>query len=176
MPSTSIYSIPYPTGSDAPNGPLQMQNLAQAVENALQGPAAVVENTVTQAVNTSTDTALTYNSALFNLGTVWSAGSPTRLTIPGSGSQLWLFFVQIEFGNGNSTGSRDIWFRVNGTGTQNYWRIREQPGTTLNPRMTTGGPIPVTGGAYVEAMFNQTSTITLTTVASMVRFGGMRVR
>lgn len=177
MPSTSIYAIPYPAGTDAPNGPLQMQNLAQAVENAMQGPAALVENSVAQAAATATDTPLTFNTALWNApSSVWSAGSPTRLTMPGTGSQLWAFFAQVANSFGNGTSSRELWFRIGGSGTQHYWKTREQPGTTVDPYLSTSGLLVVSGGSYVEAIFTHQAGITLNTVAGKVRFGGVRLR
>jgi hypothetical protein len=35
MPTTPVYELRYPDGSDSPNGPLQIQNLAQDVEDTL---------------------------------------------------------------------------------------------------------------------------------------------
>lgn len=42
MPSTPIYSLPYPVASNPPDGPAQIQALAVAVEAAIQGAVAAV--------------------------------------------------------------------------------------------------------------------------------------
>jgi hypothetical protein len=35
MPDTTIFDLPYPAGADSPNGPLQIQNLAERIEEIL---------------------------------------------------------------------------------------------------------------------------------------------
>ena len=40
MGATSVYSLPFPEPSDAPNGPTQIEALAEAIEDTLQGPFA----------------------------------------------------------------------------------------------------------------------------------------
>ncbi len=41
MPTTGVYNLPYPDGEDLPNGPGQIQALAEAVETTLQADLAL---------------------------------------------------------------------------------------------------------------------------------------
>lgn len=175
MPSTAIFALPYPSISDSPNGPVQLQNLAQAAEAALQGPVAWVENTGTQSLTNATATALTFNSALYNPDAVWAAGSPTRMTAPGTGTQAWLVFAQ-QCWSSNATGTRNLWFRVNGTGTQDYYRSRETAIATADHHQSVAGLLVITGGDYVEVMGEQSSGGALSNVAAKLRFGAARIR
>lgn len=49
---------------------------------------ARVRRTTNQSINTSTSTAISFDSARYNNGTLWSASNPTRLTIPVAGKYL----------------------------------------------------------------------------------------
>ena len=46
MPNTVLYNFPYPALSDAPNGPVQIQALAQAVENKISTMDTIVNSAV----------------------------------------------------------------------------------------------------------------------------------
>lgn len=85
MPNTVLYNFPYPALSDAPNGPVQIQALAQAVENKI----SQMDTTVNSAIVYTNDLAsivgpvagrvafLTTSNAFFKYsGTQWLSYNP----------------------------------------------------------------------------------------------------
>lgn len=62
MPLTPVYSLPYPALSDAPNGPAQIQALAEEVEAELVrldgNPGVILQQSVVQAIAASTLSAI----------------------------------------------------------------------------------------------------------------------
>lgn len=86
MPTTVIYNFPYPALSDAPNGPVQIQALAQAVENKI----ATIDSTL----NLSTLAPAVQEQLLFNYTVVSRntnqsipnlAETPIQFIEPGAG-------------------------------------------------------------------------------------------
>lgn len=110
MPTTVLYNFPYPALSDAPNGPVQIQALAQAVENkistidnsiAIATLAPAVENELLiystavqrptiQTFVTTTEEAVNFvePTAGDDRGNMFDAANPTRVTIRLAGTYL----------------------------------------------------------------------------------------
>jgi hypothetical protein len=75
MPDTTRYSLPYPDVTDPPNGPDQLQNLAEAVETTL-GPIQDLLTTLSQfGVRKGSDTGRSSN-------TTTSADPTLKVTLP----------------------------------------------------------------------------------------------
>lgn len=88
------------------------------VARAGDGPLlAVVQRTTDQANGgANVKTAVSWSSAVKNYGAVWSAGSPTRLTVPAGGAGLWLLQGALFISPTDS--DKYSWFaRKNGGGT-----------------------------------------------------------
>lgn len=97
--------------------PLVLVNgLMRALPNGDRVPlseiGARVRRTTNQTFATATSDFISFQSARWNEGNVWSAGSPTRLTVPVAGK--YLLGATIEWANA-TTGNRLCAMRVNGT-------------------------------------------------------------
>jgi hypothetical protein len=157
-----------------------MQAIAQAIDTTLfsqQLPGCILQNTAGQAFTSSstTLTAMTFDSEVYDPSNLHSSGSATRITTSGAGTQLWAVWAAVTYPN-NSAGHRELTFRVQGAAT-NYWHMNEvaQSGT-LDRRITTSGLLAVTGGNYIEVFTLQNSGSTLTTVANSGWFAAARIK
>jgi len=117
-------------------------------------PGARVRSNATQTINTSTATALTFNTVDQNTAGVFNAAQPTRLTAPVAGT--YVVTASVSWSN-NANGIRELHIRLNG-GTTNLAIVSAGP--------TVGNPAPEQNvattchlnlGDYVEAVVWQTS-------------------
>lgn len=177
MPTTTKYALPYPSSSDAPNGPVQLQGLAQATEAALGGPAVVVEYTGSQTLANATETALAFDNEIYNEDGLWDSGTPNRITTPATGAgvgTLWAVFAQMAYSQSDPDGARDMWFRISGdTGTR-WWRTRDQD-VALDPHLSISGVLLVPAGGYIQVITTQVSGGPMDTIGGQTRFAAYRV-
>lgn len=82
----------------------------------ITNPYARVRKAATQAIPTADVTnAFSFDTEDIDNAAIFDAGSPTRLTVPGSGNKIATITVSVDFAV-NTTGVRRIWFYKNGTG------------------------------------------------------------
>lgn len=173
MPSTPIYGLPYPDLSEPPNGPTQIEALAEAVEAELARidadiadviadvkPYARLRQTVAQSIANATYTAVTFTTEDYDSAGGHSTSSNTsRYTAQVAGAYV--------FGGGgafavNAAGTRSSRWALNGTAI---------PGSTspgFDPSITSvvvARPLVVQLGVgdYVELQLRQSSGGSLNT-------------
>ncbi len=73
---------------------------------------ALVKRTTAQAITTATETAVTWETATYDTDSIWSAGSPTRLTVPAGVTKVRLK-TNVQW-DANATGYRYVTFKKNG--------------------------------------------------------------
>lgn len=138
------------TGSNVTTGSAasQLADLRSRA-TALEGPPLVqVTLTADQAIASTTETPISWGSAPRNPNTMWSAGNPTRLTVPAGQGGLYLICGTIAF-QVSGTGGRALHARVNGAG--NYIRLGSTPGiSTIHSEMSLSVPLILAAGDYVE--------------------------
>lgn len=112
---------------------------------------ARVRRTTNQAVATATFTPISFDTTFYNVGGIWSAGSPTRLTAPVDG--YYEVKGQVRWAN-NTTNTRGLWFQKNGTGN----RIQGVYAPAMNSlEQSTSTVIQLTAGDYIEVLAYQDS-------------------
>lgn len=105
----------------------------------------------TQAITNNTNTAVSFQSTAWNVGTIWAIGSPTRVTIPTSG--WYSVVVNAKWAN-NGTGRRSAGYRINGGAT--YWALQQTAANGVDT--TTGiGYAELVAGDYLEIIVFQNS-------------------
>lgn len=118
--------------------------------------STVVKLTANESIANNTETAIPWDAADHDDGTMWSAGFPTRLTVPTNFSR-----VRITGGitwASNATGTRAIVAKKNGSyvaGLPNV--IAASPGAVAFGQSAPGAVVQVTAGDYLELFVTQTS-------------------
>lgn len=109
MPNTPVYGLPYPDLSEPPNGPEQIQALAEAVESTIQATdtrVTAVETTLDQfstggaltdvELNSGTTTSATYTATI-------TGGTPCIVTFTAPQSGIVLVCNNSQLTNSSST-------------------------------------------------------------------------
>lgn len=137
---------------------------ARAYFNAPSG-ARVYRNT-TQTVANTTLTTMSYTTERWDTDNYWSAGAPTRLTIPTAGT--YLFGASVELANTTAQRTRYADLLLNGTTI-----ITEHSGSGFAVSANTSDTVILSAsvawecqaGDYVEVRVYQNSTASLSTTA-----------
>lgn len=66
---------------------------------------ALVKSTTSQDINSSADTAMSFTSAVYDDDSMWSAGSPTRVTVPAGVSYARVAYNMLTSGGSNNSAS-----------------------------------------------------------------------
>lgn len=120
---------------------------------ALQSMARATK-TATQAIATSTATAVSWDSAPENTDGMWAAGNPTRLTAPITGKYLIGF--NLEWAASNLGTYRQIYTRVNGVTPASPACTQDNSFTANQTDVLTSSMIrALSAGDYVELIVNQ---------------------
>lgn len=112
------------------------------------GPAALAYNTGTQSLSSLSDNALTFNTNVWDTGSIHSTSvNPTRFTAPSTGYYLATCGCIL---NSSSVGFQ-LSIRVNGaaTGTSPYLSSQTTPYSSLNSATSVTGIVKMTAGDYV---------------------------
>jgi hypothetical protein len=120
------------------------------------GTMAVVTRGATQSIPDVTDTAIAWDTVQINDGTIYSAGSPTRLTVPAGATRVRVTFS--AFWGSNNTGTRNLKIRVNNTSDIVY-DIRASQNET---GAVVSRVYLVTAGNYFEAFVSHNAGSALT--------------
>jgi hypothetical protein len=96
VPTTSYAGLPYPVLSNAPNVPQDMQNLADALDTLIKKRTTqVVLAKSTASIANNSVTTINWSSAIKNNHGLWTAGSPSLITVPYSGT--YMAFLSVRF-------------------------------------------------------------------------------
>lgn len=104
--TTPRYALPFPANADPPDGPSQIQALAEATEDAIDNPlvaAAAIYRSADQTITTATWTSIIFQNERFDTDGMWAAGDPTRLVAVTAGIYTAGGFCSFE---ANATGAR----------------------------------------------------------------------
>jgi len=122
--------------------------------------AARVYRSTAQSIPNATETAVSFDTERFDYDNMWSAASPTRITINTAG--VYVVTGAIQWAT-ISSGHAYVALRVNGT-TYIATQRSSAPGTTLP--LTIAGIWEFSVGDYVEMMVHQASGAALNLNAS----------
>lgn len=120
-----------------------------------RGVAAIVRLTLDESITPGTATAIPWDEAILNMGTVWSALSPTRLTVLVTG---WYAAAGFFHWEGDNAGQRRHDVRVNGTTTYRLHTSARLSDGTRGAAVSAYGELPLTAGDYIEWVLNSGST------------------
>lgn len=117
---------------------------------------SVYRDTSTQTITTSVSTAIQFNNEQWDTDSIHdNVTNNTRLTIPTGKGGKWRFSASAEF-SANTTGTRSIWFRKNGSNIRFCQQVpAASTGNTTNPLAET--VLELAAGDYVEIMVFQDS-------------------
>ncbi len=113
---------------------------------------AMVRLTTSEPVSTSTDTPMPWDATVYDTDGFWSAGNPTRLTIPSGASKVRLKGnIDWTFGGG---GYRHIWMHKNGG--LFFGAAKESDAGDSGLQNASTAVVEVTAGDYFELIARQT--------------------
>ena len=124
-----------------------------SLESGLFSGASVALDALGQTITNATEATISWDTEEFDTDAYWSAGSPTRLTLPTDG------YYQIGgsvYWQGDATGIRVEKIRVDGG---DYLDVHSANPATASNRSRTllVGPILLSAASYVEVRVNQLS-------------------
>lgn len=162
MATTTNYGWAKPALTDAPNGPVQIGALADAIDNSLKiavGPVPPLfvgwQNAATaQSVATSTWTALVIDQEdMDNPAEHSTTTNPTRYFAPLAGWYSWSACAGFTM----SSGRVGITYGVNGTATTPRAAFVPAPGSSGFVTAFLARHVPMNAGDYLEAFVWQSS-------------------
>ncbi len=131
-------------------------------------PGARVRRTTLALVDSNVTAVLSYNATDFNVGGVFNAARPTRMTAPVAGRYLIVANARWE---SDAAGRRTIALEVNGTAAQiarsnvsGYWQGGVVP---LSPEQSVQAVYRLKAGDYVEVWAYQDCGTTLNLITSV---------
>lgn len=154
--ASSVYA-----GQSAASAAAAAVSAAAAADSAGGAKAARLALTVAsvQSIADATPTAVSWDSILFDDSAFWSAGNPSRLTIPATGVTRVRLTAGIRW-TANGTGERKIKIRSNPAGiydANSIWCSDDRPSDDNGDATVDTGIIPVTPGMYFEVLVEQDS-------------------
>lgn len=146
---------------------------AYSVPAVVAAKSVHVHHSTIETIANGTFTALSFDTADFNVGSMYSAGQPTRLTFPVAG----VYCVQGFCGfAANTTGRRILDIRVNGSGSAARGETAPNPASASQTYVNVFGLIKAAAGDYVDLAAWQNSGGNLSTVTgpqfSAYKIGG----
>lgn len=114
--------------------------------SAVSGQGARVERAATQAITTSTATAVSWDTEVWDNSSFWAAGTPTQVVVPAT--EWYSITATIEWDT-NATGIREACIRVNGATYRSCSRVTATGGST---RVTVTTYLTLTAADYYEVM------------------------
>jgi hypothetical protein len=119
---------------------------------------ALTQKTATQSVAANTETAMTFNSTIYDTDSFWSNANPSRLTVPAGVTRV------VVSGNVRVTGgstSAQLQLRMNGGDVVGVGNVNMSTGFTVAQINAVSAPISVTAGDYFEASVFVTAARTI---------------
>jgi hypothetical protein len=146
--------------SDVANVPLlNASNAWTGVQTAANQPRAYAFNSANQSIANATETALTFDAEVYDIGAVHSTSSNTsRFTVPASAGGLYIAIGQVEFAS-NVTGQRQMRIRTNGSAAAYSGWVVMQAVTSggAATKFQTMAILALAAADYVEFMVYQDS-------------------
>jgi hypothetical protein len=132
---------------------------------------AMVKLTAAEAVTSSVDTAIPWDATVYDTDAFWSAGSPTRLTVPTGVTRVRLKGnIDWTFGGG---GYRHIWTHMNGA--LFFGGAKESDEGDAGIQSIGSAVVQVTPGDYFELIVRQTSGSTKNVAADELTWFAIEV-
>lgn len=125
---------------------------ADRLNNPFGPHAKVYRSTDQTGVTSGAFVAVTWTSVAWNHGSVWNAGTPTRLTVPAGAGGLYHMECQMQWDD-QDTGIRMVFLRVNGT--TSYATDRKQAIDSTETHLCAEQYL--VAGDYVEMVLLQSS-------------------
>lgn len=117
-------------------------------------------------VNATAGFTLSFDEAAFDTDSFWSAGAPTRLTIPaGLGITYVVVTAQVQVSSTTADTSRSFQITHNNSAdvTQRIFReLNVESGGTSYSAILSSGPIAVSAGDYFVAVFTEETDTSVT--------------
>jgi hypothetical protein len=134
--------------------------LVSHLENVLTAPACRVEHTApfAQTITTATDTAITFDFELWDTGTIWAVGNPTRLTAAHAG--FWWIYGTVDWAP-SSAGARNLFIRYSNTSLDIARAFEASPTAGAGCVQHVGALYQLAVGEYVELMVRHTAGVNL---------------
>lgn len=139
--------------------------LVSGANGRIVGRGALVKLTASLSIANNTNTNVGWSAAEYDDASIWSAGSPTRLTVPTGWTRVRLV-ANLGFAL-NATGRRKLEVRKNNTTTA--WGMPLVHAAAVNARSNLNGaspPVTVVAGDYFEVNVYQDSGAALVLQAS----------
>lgn len=131
-------------------------------------PVCLLRHSTTQSIATSSDTALTFNTELHDIGAMHDAVNPTRVTIPSGQDGIYLISGNATFAV-NATGIRRLQFIFNGVTTRSAQQV-VPPASANGATVSTSMVSLLAAGDYVEVMAFQSSGVSLDVGSALGNF------
>jgi hypothetical protein len=119
---------------------------------------ALAQKTATQSVSANTETAITFNSTIYDTDSFWSNANPTRLTVPGGVTRV-IVSANVRITGGST--SAQLQLRMNGGDVVGVGNVNMSTGFTVAQINAVSAPISVTAGDYFEASVFVTAARTI---------------
>jgi hypothetical protein len=126
-------------------------------------PIAKMRNSTTQSIPNSTDTAMTWDTEDYDTVSGHSTVTNSSRYTCQTGYAGYYLVQAMGWWNGNATGSRSIWLKVNGSDLPGS-KDGVIPGAGINTSTYTATKVFLNVGDYVEVFVRQNSGGALTTV------------
>lgn len=174
MPGSTTRGLPYPfLGTDPPNIPSDIQDLAEAVDAQLtdldtliatEAPQCVVVRTTNGSVANNVEDSVLFVTELYDPQAMHSTVSNTsRITIPAGEGGMYMISGSLHYA-ANSTGIRRAKIRKNG-GNDLAVVQDSNPNASNDSRLNPATIARLSGGDYLELVGFQTSGSALVTVS-----------
>jgi hypothetical protein len=158
MSSHALSGLPSPAGGTNAATRAYVDN--QDALLSLKPTGARVTRSNAQTIATGNWYALSFDTETYDTGSYWSAGAPTRLTVPGTG--YYLIIGRNGFA-AHGTGNRGIAFRKSGTtDVASYFGANLGAGSGCDQLLVSMQPL--SAGDYLELMVFQASGGNLNTL------------
>ena len=121
-------------------------------------------------VNTTAGTTISFDAAQFDTDSFWSAGAPTRLTIPASAGFKYVEVfasIRINLANADTFRSLTLQHLNSGAVAQGNWGSSAEIGTTTHYLTVSSGPVVVADGDYFHMIHTEESDTSVTIVGSL---------
>lgn len=129
-------------------------------------PYAFVQRVADQSLSNATDTPIAFDTEDIDNSAIFNIGSPTRLTIPGTGDKIAHVSGVIRYAS-NATGLRRAVIFLNGVWYSEMLIAQNNANTATFTFLNFDFQVPCTAGDYIEVAGYQNSTGSLNARASV---------
>lgn len=133
---------------------------------------AVVTRATNQTIADATVTAVSFSTEDVDVGGFWTAGAPTRMTIPSTG--VYTITASVGWGSGTAVEEQSVYLRLNGS---TLLAGNGGPGFDFDTPEAVTVTLPLTAADYVEVtvIHNSTGTRALDVTGGLPRFSIFKI-